>query len=66
MTALLVMAAFATASMIFVYRFRGNARYSGLSEYLRKGWPTRHADPIAQSLRYPLAAGAVQLFSRPL
>jgi beta-hydroxylase len=27
------------ASMVYVYRFRGEARYQNLAEYFRKGWP---------------------------
>ncbi|MDH4988645.1 aspartyl/asparaginyl beta-hydroxylase domain-containing protein [Aminobacter anthyllidis] len=30
---------FAAASMVYVYRFRGEARYKTLTEYIRKGWP---------------------------
>ncbi|RWE17084.1 MAG: aspartyl/asparaginyl beta-hydroxylase domain-containing protein [Mesorhizobium sp.] len=36
---LAVVAAFAAGSMAYVYRFRGEARYASLSEYVRKGWP---------------------------
>jgi beta-hydroxylase len=34
-----VVLAAALASMGYVYRIRGTQRFSGLSEYLRKGWP---------------------------
>lgn len=36
MTALLL---FSFGSMVYVYRFRGEARFENLTEYLRKGWP---------------------------
>lgn len=39
MPALIVIVAFAAASIVYVYRFRGEARYKNLSEYIRKGWP---------------------------
>ncbi|MCA0449061.1 MAG: aspartyl/asparaginyl beta-hydroxylase domain-containing protein [Proteobacteria bacterium] len=39
MPVLVVLLAFAAASVVYVYRFRGQARYSGPVEYLRKGWP---------------------------
>jgi len=39
MAALVIMVVLAAASMIYVYRFRGEARYDGLTEYFRKGWP---------------------------
>lgn len=28
-----------TAGIVYVYRFRGEARYENLAEYFRKGWP---------------------------
>lgn len=31
--------AFCIGSMAYVYAIRGNARYTGVSEYIRKGWP---------------------------
>ncbi len=31
--------AFSLACMGYVYRLRGNVRFAGVSEYLRKGWP---------------------------
>ncbi|MBU0724545.1 MAG: aspartyl/asparaginyl beta-hydroxylase domain-containing protein [Alphaproteobacteria bacterium] len=39
MPVLAVMTAFTVASIIYVYFFRGEARYSGLNEYFRKNWP---------------------------
>lgn len=30
---------FCLGSMVYVYNYRGNARYQSVSEYLRKGWP---------------------------
>lgn len=30
---------FVVASLVYVYRFRGQTRYKSLKEYLRKGWP---------------------------
>lgn len=39
MPALIVLVALVTASLVYVYRFRGEARYAGLGEYFRKGWP---------------------------
>ena len=30
---------FCIASMTYVFSYRGHARYNGISEYLRKGWP---------------------------
>jgi beta-hydroxylase len=39
MPVLVVMLAFVTASIVYVYRFRGDARYESLTEYFRKGWP---------------------------
>jgi beta-hydroxylase len=30
---------FTFASIVYVYRFRGNSRYASFTEYLRKGWP---------------------------
>lgn len=35
----IVIVAFAAASIVYVYRFRGEARYASFSEYFRKGWP---------------------------
>lgn len=35
----LLLLSFVLGSMIYVYRYRGQARYENLSEYLRKGWP---------------------------
>lgn len=31
--------AFVVASLVYVYAFRGETRFAGLREYLRKGWP---------------------------
>lgn len=31
--------AFMVLSVVYVYRFRGDARYESLTEYFRKGWP---------------------------
>jgi beta-hydroxylase len=39
MPALVVLIALVAASIVYVYRFRGVARYNGLTEYFRKGWP---------------------------
>jgi beta-hydroxylase len=39
MPVLLVMVALVAASIVYVYRFRGEARYASLTEYFRKGWP---------------------------
>lgn len=39
MPILIGIVAFAAVSIVYVYRFRGEARYKNLSEYLRKGWP---------------------------
>lgn len=39
MTALVIIIAFVVASIAYVYRFRGEARYDNLNEYFRKGWP---------------------------
>ncbi|KGF70738.1 dioxygenase [Hoeflea sp. BAL378] len=39
MPTLAVLVAFVTASIVYVYRFRGEARYESLGEYFRKGWP---------------------------
>ena len=39
MPVLVVMVALAVASIVYVYRFRGEARYESLTEYFRKGWP---------------------------
>jgi beta-hydroxylase len=36
---LAIIISFAAASMLYVYRFRGETRYQSLSEYFRKGWP---------------------------
>ena len=36
---LLAIVAFSLGSMVYVYSSRGNARYTSISEYLRKGWP---------------------------
>jgi beta-hydroxylase len=30
---------FILSSLLYVYKFRGNARFESFSEYLRKGWP---------------------------
>jgi beta-hydroxylase len=37
--ALIVLVALVTTSLVYVYRFRGEARWEGLGEYFRKGWP---------------------------
>lgn len=34
-----VLLAYIAASITYVYRFRGQQRYAGLSQYLRKSWP---------------------------
>ncbi|BCP53976.1 LPS biosynthetic protein LpxO [Kaistia sp. 32K] len=39
MEVLAIILMFAAASVVYVYRFRGEARYQSLSEYFRKGWP---------------------------
>jgi beta-hydroxylase len=39
MTVLVAMAALVVASIIYVYRFRGVARYDSFTQYVRKGWP---------------------------
>jgi beta-hydroxylase len=39
MPILIVMVALVAASMLYVYRFRGEARYDSLTQYFRKGWP---------------------------
>lgn len=41
MTSLIMLAlvAFCLGSMAYVYAIRGTARYDGVSEYIRKGWP---------------------------
>ena len=39
MPVLVVMVALVAASIVYVYRFRGEARYESLTEYFRKGWP---------------------------
>jgi beta-hydroxylase len=39
MPALVVIFAFVAASIVYVYRFRGTARYESFTEYVRKGWP---------------------------
>ncbi len=39
MEVLVVMVALVVASIVYVYRFRGEARYKSLTEYFRKGWP---------------------------
>jgi beta-hydroxylase len=39
MPALVLIIALVAASIVYVYRFRGEARYQSLSEYFRKGWP---------------------------
>ncbi len=36
---LIVLIVLMAASVVYVYRFRGDARYNGLIEYFRKGWP---------------------------
>ena len=33
------MTVFVAASLLYVYRYRGNARYDSPSQYFRKGWP---------------------------
>lgn len=33
------MIALVAASIVYIYRFRGEARYESLGEYFRKGWP---------------------------
>ena len=37
--ALFLIFSFALGSITYVYLYRGKARYAGLGEYLRKGWP---------------------------
>lgn len=39
MQALIVVFGMMAASIVYVYRFRGEARYKSLNEYFRKGWP---------------------------
>jgi beta-hydroxylase len=39
MPLLVLVIAVVAASVVYVYRFRGEARYKSLSEYFRKGWP---------------------------
>jgi len=39
MSAIVLLIALVTASVVYVYRFRGTARYASLGEYFRKGWP---------------------------
>lgn len=39
MPVLVVIAALVAASIVYVYRFRGEARYESLTQYFRKGWP---------------------------
>jgi beta-hydroxylase len=39
MEVLVVIVALVVASIVYVYRFRGKARYESLNEYFRKGWP---------------------------
>lgn len=39
MPVLVVLGVLAVASIVYVYRFRGEARYASLGEYFRKGWP---------------------------
>ncbi len=39
MPVLIVLTLLAVASIVYVYRFRGEARYASLGEYFRKGWP---------------------------
>lgn len=34
-----LLVAFVVGSLIYVYRFRGKARFESFGEYLRKGWP---------------------------
>ncbi len=36
---LVFIVAFVIGSLIYVFKFRGQARFENLSEYLRKGWP---------------------------
>jgi beta-hydroxylase len=39
MSVAVVLAVFAIASIVYVYRFRGEVRYASFGEYVRKGWP---------------------------
>jgi beta-hydroxylase len=39
MSVLVLVIALAAASVLYVYRFRGQTRYNSLTEYFRKGWP---------------------------
>lgn len=39
MSLLLLKIALVAAAIVYVYRFRGEARYKSLTEYFRKGWP---------------------------
>ena len=39
MLILVVMVTFVVASIAYVYRFRGEARYESLAQYFNKGWP---------------------------
>jgi|GEM_PF-6603535 len=34
-----IMVLYCIASVIYVYRWRGQARYQSLTQYLRKSWP---------------------------
>ena len=67
MYVLLVLTALIGASLVYVYRFRGEARYDSPSQYFRKGWPVfsplncllylttqrRGAQPILDPTRFP-------------
>ncbi|TBU77312.1 aspartyl/asparaginyl beta-hydroxylase domain-containing protein [Phytopseudomonas daroniae] len=37
--AIIAIAVYSTASIAYVYRWRGNVRYASLTQYLRKSWP---------------------------
>lgn len=39
MLTIVVLATYVVASITYVYRWRGRARYPGFSQYLRKSWP---------------------------
>lgn len=39
LTTMLVLGVLIAASVIYVYRYRGTARYADFREYFRKGWP---------------------------
>jgi beta-hydroxylase len=64
---MLVLSMLIAASIVYVYRYRGSARYADFREYFRKGWPifspancllyvttqARGSGPIQDVARYP-------------